>query len=275
MTMRGIKDDRKTGYYEEKVPIKGKEDQGGVRQIKTMQGIPGIEERMQDHNFWLQPRTLKSLRNEKGLHDVSATLIDPKRTLKIGGDDQVDGKKPNQIYRLTGDTIYVFMPVPSEEDHLVFYLLNDMAKKPEATSAGFRAGVRLMRSRLTRIKIAFEDDAGCKFIDLAPEGEDFVPKFRYGLTAMKKVSPFTKVKMSDSEVNECRMAALKYKSILTGANRNEIVVAYRQHGLRAMPTCFPMFAKHVFVENKHIGYNVVDREEKPTGRFIDLHGNLS
>jgi hypothetical protein len=236
-----------------------------------MQGIPGIEERMKPENFRPQLPSRKSLKDEKGLHDMSGVLLDPNRSMRIGGDPEVDDK--NQIYRTTGDTTYAFMPVAPEADTLIFHQLNQMSKPPRTKSIAYQMAIRLMRARITRIKVAFEYDGGCKFLDLAPEGEPF-PKFRYGHTGLKKTGPVTKAKMSDKEIQERRDAALKYTSVLTSINRNEVIIAYRQHGLKTLGSRFPMYAKHVYKGGIHTHYKVVDRAGRDTGQIITLKGHL-
>jgi hypothetical protein len=181
------------------------------------------------------------------------------------------------MYRTTGDTLYVFMPVSRQEDMLVFYMLNLLAKSPRTTSEGLKAFVGIMKSRLTRIKFAFEGDGGCKFLDFAPKGEP-LPKFRYGFGKMMKAT------IDDTEIRNRKRAALEYKSILRGNNRNEIVLAYRQHGTLGRPSSFPVFAKGVFLPKtagaigacgscgSHKGFVVVDENMAYTGEIITLQG---
>lgn len=271
MTVRCILQTRQTGHYSEKVPIRGHEGEGGVRTVKTMQGVAGIKARMNSSNFSVEGRENRE-KYEKGLFDVSAVLLDGTRSMKLGGD-----LSPNQMYRTTGDTLYVFMPVSSEQDMLIFCMLNLLAKSERTTSQGLKAFVGIMKSRLTRIKFAFEGDAGCKFLDFAPKGEP-LPKFRYGFGKMMKGD------IDDTEIRRRKRAAMEYKSILRGNNRNEIVLAYRQHGTLGKPSSFPVFAKGVFVPKtqgapgacgscgSHKGFVVVDDYMAYTGEIITLQG---
>jgi hypothetical protein len=64
------------------------------------------------------------------------------------------------------------------------------------------------------------------------------------------------------------------KTVLRGANRNEIVIAYRQHDLKSAPSRFPMFAKHVFDGEAHTHNKVIDRNGTATGQIITLKGQL-
>ncbi len=238
MTIRAILQTRQAGHYKEKVPIKGKESEGGKREIKTMQGIPGVQARMNDANLFGQGKDSRQ-KYEQGLFDVSAILLAGSRTLKLGGEGPED---KNQMYRNTGDTIFVFMPVPRQEDMVVFSMLSVQAKYQQPGSPGLKMFVQYMKSRLTRIKLAVDGAAGCTFLDFAPEG-DLQPKFRYGFGKIMKASA------PPEEVSRRKIDANLYKSVLLGNNRNEIVLAYRQHGTRATGSSFPIYAKAVYAPN--------------------------
>jgi hypothetical protein len=58
---------------------------------------------------------------------------------------------------------------------------------------------------------------------------------------------------SDSEVPQRKLAAMEYKKVLLGKNRNEIVIAYRQHGTLSKPSAVPIFAKAVFMRTDDFG----------------------
>lgn len=288
MTMRAILEDRQTGYWRQKVPIRGADSDAGVRDLKSMYGVAGIKERMVATNFQAQGK-LERAKYEKGLFDMSAALLNPKISLKIGGGADIapaparltgTGPPPppppmaagaNQIYRTTGDTTYVFMPVSPERDMLIFHVLN-LASKVSA-SQGFKRFAQYMKSRLTRIKFAFEGDAGAKFLDFAPIGEQ-LPKFRYGYGNIMKPTA------SDKEIADRKLKATEYKTILRSGKRNEIILAYRQHGTLAdQPSTFPVFAKGVFAPNAamphdpfHKGYEVVGDDLKPKGFILTLGG---
>lgn len=261
-------------YYEYVTKVRGeKGDEKKDRQVKTMQGVPGIQARMTPDNFRLQGPNIRSLKNDKGLHDVSAGLLNPKRPLRIGGGQKKGEEKP-QLHRYSGQALWVFMPVPSEADLTIFYQLTEMSKKPQTTSLGFKACMRVLRSRLTRIKFAFENDAGLTFIDLAPEGEA-IGKFRYGYTALKKPSL---EQMTPEEIQERKLAARTYKTVLKKDNENEIVLAYRQHGLSSIPSRFPIYAFYNWEEKNpekrlSVVKAVVDHYE-PTGEYISESGRL-
>jgi len=99
------------------------------------------------------------------------------------------------------------------------------------------------------------------------------PKIKYGFGNLMKRT------VSDEEVRRRRVKALTYESVMNGANRNEIIVSYRQHGLLAsQPSAFPAYAKGVFVkttkenEPQHKGFVVIGANMLPTGTIIDLQG---
>jgi hypothetical protein len=271
MTLRCILEERHTGHYvPEKIAPKGRGQlQDNVAGIRQMQGIAGMKERMTHTNYFGHGGKLREEKAKytKGLFDVSACLLDGERTLEIGADQ-------NQMYRTSGNTTYVFMPVPREEDMLNYCLIHDMAKSPLNKSQGFKIFVEYMKSRLSRIKYAFEGDAGAIFVNFAPEGELY-PKIKYGFgNIMKRWS-------TPEQIRKRRVDSLLYTTILKGTNRNEIIVAYRQHGLLAkQPSAFPVYAKGVFVktsnpnEPDHKGFVVIDDQYRPTGKIIDLDGAM-
>lgn len=253
MTIRAIQVGRQSPLYEPDNPnskefytepvtkVKGvKGVEGKDRQIKQMQGVPGVQERMNPNNFMLQGPEIRTLKNEKGLHDTSAGLLNPRRPLRIGGPTK-PGEGKAQLHRYSGRALWVFMPVPNEEDLTLFYQMNELSKKP-GTGLAIKAAMRVMGSRLTRIKVAFENDAGLCFLDVAPEGDAY-GKFRYGHTGLNKAKGMkTGTQLTDQEIAERKLAARRYKTVLGDDNENEIVVAYRQHGLSTIPSRFPVYA---------------------------------
>lgn len=267
MTVRCILEERHTGYYEpEKVMHLTKGIQENSFDLKTKQGIEGTKDRMKYENFFGDGKRQRKKYTD-GLFDVSAVLLDGTRSLKIG-------EPPNQMYRTSGNTTYIFMPVPTEDDMFIYFMLLHLAKSSHNTSMGLRVFASYMKSRLTRIKLAFDGDAGAIFVNVATEGE-LLPKIRYGYgNKMKRSS-------TPEQVFQRKLDALTYKSVLNGGNRNEIILAYRQHGLLAcQPSAFPLYAKGAFVKTNnpnspdHCGFVVVDDNYIPTGKVIELNGIL-
>jgi hypothetical protein len=244
------------------------------RTIRTMQGIAGILTRMDPSNFDWGGKLLRQ-KYFWGLHDVSAVLLDPTRRLKIG-------EAGTQMYMTTGDTTYVFMPVTREQDMAVFFMLNTLAKSFLTGSGMFKLFMTELKARLTRIKLAFEGDAGAGFVDFAPVGA-LEPSFKYGFGKILGKDA------TDAEIREAKLAAVTYKNILRAQKRNEIILAYRQHGLPGRPSRFPMYAKGVFLyvpvkvpphkppepdKVFHKGFAIVDKYLRLTGECIDLNGNI-
>jgi hypothetical protein len=268
MTVRAILESRQTGHYAPTTPVRIRGDPDGVkgeRYIRTMQGVAGVKARMDDSNWVLQGSiTSEKAKYKDGLFDVSATLLDGTRRLKIGD-------SPNQMYRASGDATWVFMPVSPEEDMCIFFMLNRLAKSPLTDSRGFKQFVQYMKSRLTRIKFAFEGDAGATFMDFSPRGE-LHPKFKYGFGKMMPGDA------TDEEIKQRKLAAVEYKKVLLGRNRNEIILAYRQHGTRAQGSIFPLYAKGVFdfgvepSQKPHKGFAVVNEQMVAVGDIITLAG---
>jgi hypothetical protein len=274
-------------YYTEwvsKTPFE-KPEEGVGRQIKTMQGVPGIEERMNRDNWTHTAADFRNHKMDKGLYDVSAGLLNPKRPIVKGVHKGEHDAKP-QLHTYSGKVLWVFMPVPSEQDMTLYYQLNDMAKKPTTTSLSFKAFMSVAGSRFTRIKFAFETDAGLAFFDAAPEGEPY-GKFRYGHAALYKWKenetdkvPKTR-RMSDGEIAERKLAARKYTQILQATNENEIVLAYRQHGLSSTPVDQRKFPVYAFYNDSPSDlehrYSVVKPsagQYLPTNQFITDNGLL-
>lgn len=234
-----------------KLHVRGEESRGG----KFDTGVDGVKLRMNPANFEQLPEVKKSglavaqrwetKQTERrgkyvyGLHDLSASLLDPLRPTLTEQLNSTDGKLLNYDE--------VFMPVASEEDHQVYCLLSKHAKSNRehvAKSASvdehgelYSLMVKIRRS-MTRIKLAEDKDMHCGFIDIRKIGSE-VSKYRYGLGAM------TDKGVKTPKVTEAReKAALHYKSITalartTGSGYNEIIIAYREH----KSPLFPIIAR--------------------------------
>lgn len=173
-----------------------------------------------------------------GLHDLSASLLDPEKDIS------------NQLYHALNteakDGSYViFMPLPDEEDLQLFHDLNTRAKDLRAELPAFHDLIRLYRSRITRIKQAYEYDIGAGF-SATPRvaqvaGKPEV-KFKYGvgekLKVVGKILPVnTTPGLNDEAV--LKRNALSYRRILrespTKGKYNEITISYRQHASPRFP----------------------------------------
>ncbi len=172
-----------------------------------------------------------------GLHDLSASLLDPHRNIS------------EQLYhalnREDKDGSYaIFMPLPIEGDLQLFDRLNRMAKRIREDRPRLYELIQIYRSRMTRIKQAYEYDIGAGF-SATPrkkpaEGKPDVA-FKYGVGSTIKVigKGLTRPEEGVNDAPTLMANALSYKKILlesaTKGKYNEITIAYRQHANPRFP----------------------------------------
>jgi hypothetical protein len=255
LTYRGVK----ANALERKFPLKAHAGEGGKEKEFTQKlsvGMNSVLDRMKPEHF-VPPKKPEDLvpskygasrKVELGLHDVSASLIDPRRGLTT--------QAFKQAFK-NGDSV-VFMPLGEPEDQRVLDYLLVWAKKLDPPNLDLNQRLREIRSQMTRIKYAAENDLGANFTALKPDNP-VNPKFRYRpggaarvydaeLTekakekAKKENSTLlypgrTKLVQTTPEIIHMRhLAALDYKSILTQRFKyNEIVIAYREHANKDFP----------------------------------------
>ncbi|WP_321470587.1 hypothetical protein [uncultured Paludibaculum sp.] len=228
------------------------------RTISLARDVAGVKERFTPANFY-NPSTLKRAKNELGLHDLSASLLSHKKPIR-------------EQLKHYEDVVALFVPVPMEEDHALFYTLNQMGKNELSDGAH---EIRIMRSQLTRIKLAQGSDMGTTYRDMSQPGSD-QGKIRYGVTGtVIKRGEGQKSKASDAteqELKDRRSNALKYKRILNVIFNpgekivNEIVMAYRSHSAPQ----FPMFAQW---DKPRRFFRLIDSDTlQPTGPVITNTG---
>lgn len=249
MTVRAMADNRGDKVLEFQVKAEGAEPNVQTdRKMTFAYGVKGVQARGTPENF------VNKQKNKLGLHELSASLLTGDR-----------GLAQNQIKYYASAT-YVFMPLPREEDLQVFAVLNGIAKT--SGSKKFKDYVRMIASKLTRVKSAYEYDMGTTYCDIADRGTQGPGKFRYGLSGTVS-SPGKKVasKADDLEIARRKQLAIKYKSILSSGARNEIVVAYRQHGDGT--TCFPLFTRR-----EGALFPIVSATGVRTGESITLDGQI-
>ena len=180
---------------------------------------------------------------------MSGSLLDPVKPKLL---EQLRWK--NEGKKLE-EWISIFMPIAHEEDMVVFYLLNDMAKKSKTQSPKLYEAVVAIRRSMSRLKLGAAEDIGSGLYDISAKPGVDAPKFRYGLKAEQgDQNPM------NAQLNQERIqAVLHYKSIVKlqrekQSECNEIVIAYRQHeGDR-----FPLYTKWIHVEPE-----LVDTKPKP------------
>lgn len=245
MTARQISTSGRGGNFKVRSTKKGKE-----REIKLARDVPGVKERFIPTNFFnTSDPNAKSKKNEKGLHDLSASLLDRERPIS------------EQLKHYEG-AIVLFMPLPMEDDLRIFSALTRKlgTGNPE---------VRKIRSMFTRVKLAQASDMGTSFVDISdPSAKE--GKFRYGITGtIIRRKGGIGVAAKESELAARRTNALQYTNILKeGITRvNEVVMAYREHASKD----FPMFAEL----DKGGFYNILDVETlTPTGKTLSNDGKV-
>lgn len=171
--------------------------------VSIRPGLPDVKLFLNPDNFLLKKK------NELGLHDVSAVLLARDKPISKQVFPKV-GRQP------------LFIPIPHEKDLLLFYCIEDLAKKN-------RKGLvyefyRKARARLTRIKYGSEEDMKTTFVKFIDENKRV--HYRYG-DAHETAGP-----VDPKILRERRMNALYYQSrVLTGniTDNNEVTVKIRQH----------------------------------------------
>jgi hypothetical protein len=181
-------------------------------------GGAGIVRRLTPNNFITGPGKGRSDKYLLGLHDLSASLLNPDGyTLKM----------------YTDLTLVVLMPLPLAEDVALFYRLRDLSKSASCPSAGFKQAVDQMASQFTRPRIASSLDMGAQYVVSKSK--------RHGQDSIKYVKGSgAKVTSKDTPAQTVQNVRTNYRDILkkdlTGAN--EITIAYRKYGTRNKFPCF-------------------------------------
>lgn len=222
-----------------------KPDRASGRTITLSRGILGIEERVKAQNFY-EPKAGASLEYGKGLHDLSASLLDKRRNI-------------SEQLKFYDNAVVLFMPVPEEDDLRIFAALSALKDADEQV-------LRMMASQLTRIKLAQGSDMGTSFVDVSEEGGP--DNFKYGSTGtvIRMKGGMAKA-ATDTELKARATNALEYKKILDAGvtTVNEIVMAYRQHASKS----FPMYARW-----DGTVFHILDSNLKPTGEHVTNDGRV-
>jgi hypothetical protein len=209
-------------------------DLGRERMIKLDRGAGGIEARTNPANIYDHETGARN-KNDKGLHDLSATLLDHERAI----DAQL---KPY------ANSVVVFMPVPAEKD---LQILNAVAHLKDRDLKRYRE----IKSRIARVKLAQGSDMHTSPVDVSSAATD-PAKIRYGVTGRTQRGPDQPEVRADAiDIRTRKTNALEHSTILGAGARqkvNEIVMAYRAHESKL----FPLFAKWI-PEKEH--YRVVKR----------------
>lgn len=208
--------------------------------VQTREGYPydvsgkGVMARTNPLNF--SPGA--SRKYSIGLHDLSASLLDPAKSISTQLYHALDKELHDGDYA-------IFMPLPIEEDIQLFDAINRYGKKHRDEFPRLYDLIAVYRARMTRIKQAYEYDIGAGFketervrkVDNKP---DF--KIKYGVgTKIKVIGKPLPVPTTQGLNDEAELSrkALSYKEILesspTRGKYNEITIAYRQHASPNFP----------------------------------------
>ncbi|WP_206954508.1 hypothetical protein [Trinickia acidisoli] len=225
-------DDFATAFKERRMTARATGDDAALKQIGVRKhvettinldpSVAGTIARLNADNF------LKKLKNDLGLHDLSAVLLRP------------DIPLANQFFKITAKTIIVFMPIPLEEDLVAFALLSAVAKANRGSE--LYTEYQGMRANLTRIKYGSSDDMHSGFLIIkkektgSPGEDDGRLHVRYGMANIMG-GP-----LSPGLLERRRNNAHAYRTKVAVASQegenNEVIISYRNHaGL------FPLFGK--------------------------------
>jgi hypothetical protein len=202
--------------------------------------VASFKQRLDPANFKRSPvegnpTQVRRMKYELGLHDMSASLLDPtKATIS----EQLRWKFKGQGKGL--EWAVVLMPLPKVEDLAVLALLRYAAKPLKDKVPTFYRAVSFMKNRMSRVKFAQESDMGATFLE---QGSAQDPHLRYGATdfQVEKNNAGIEVSRYVAGISQLRRAkAREYNTILArqrerGGASNEIVVAFRQHASPRFP----------------------------------------
>jgi hypothetical protein len=246
--------------------------ESGISSMKLYYGVKGVMERANPANFAPEPegwngpakkplgRAAINIRPAgwtkkywMGLHDLSASLL--KGTKSI-----VEQRK------WYTDSVWVFMPIPKQEDLILFNVLNTASKETGASPA-FRQYMRVIASQMTRLKFAEGTDMHTTYTDIGGLNALYPNqggRIRYGVTGIDNDHPITQ-----DDIRRRKENALHYKRILSDNKAvTEVVIAYRCHGDGKTP--FPMFATQA---GENDPYVVIDKVSlRPLGPKIAVDG---
>lgn len=222
-------------------------------------GINSMKMRIDPEKF-LPKKGGDSLKTEYGLHDISTALMSPNRPISEQQYKSLTkGDNSNELKKL-----YMFMPLGWPQDQTVFQLLNDMGKVIANDYPLFYERVRYYRARMTRTKLAAENDMKVifKVAGYKKKGEVLIPRFRYTLgkntdvaageadyidekdrqkVLEKGVKPSATITVTPELLERRRRMALDYTSLILNEQQSpygEITIALRQHA-----GDFPKFTK--------------------------------
>lgn len=173
--------------------------------------------------------TSRAKKYEEGLHDMSASLLNPRISIL------------KQIHNNEQGAHFSFLPLSEEEDQRMLFDLTRFAKGFKNTFPAPYQHVRSYRAEMTRLKVAQEMDmaAGYTMIPAPRPGGGPQYKLRYGLVgSMTVVGKPMGIPVTAGVYAARQQAALNFKSILDKRDaKNEIIISIRRHAGQ-----FPLYA---------------------------------
>lgn len=151
---------------------------------------------------------LPSRKTELGYHDLSALILNPQENISS---QQYKGRGD-----ISPDQVYVFMPLSNAIDQAVYQNINTLAKANRHERGGFYNTVRMIRSRMTRIKLAAEHDMAVAFINVGPTDN---PKFKYSLISQTDISVRDEghVMGVPAGTFKCKLTSARFEDALKGS----------------------------------------------------------
>lgn len=148
-----------------------------------------------------------SSKNECGLHDLSASLLNSKKRIS----DQI---YHNLTLTNTHGARSVFMPLPLEEDLQLISLLNDIVQRvPFRYTSQLGRLVKEYNSKMTRLWQASPRDLGAGNYITDPDNLTY-PDIKYGVNGKFRNSKGQIVRATTSDLYRLKMNAIQYKRIL-------------------------------------------------------------
>lgn len=204
--------------------------------------------------------TSRAKKYEEGLHDLSASLLNPRLSIF------------KQVHNTEQGAHFSLLPLSPEEDQQLLYDLTALAKALRTALPALHLVVRGYRAEMTRIKVAQELDMGTGYTLIPAPNPNGGPqyKLRYGLVAsMTAPGKPMGIPVTANVYAARRQAALKFKSILDKRDaKNEIIISIRRHGGR-----FPVYA--IREGEELMCYQIVNSAMERTGDVISAEGHVT
>lgn len=196
------------------------------RKIKLDRTLGGVRERIKPENFTVA-LTGVNRKNELGLHDLSASLLDGTREpMSVSA----------QLKPYDSATV-VFMPVPTERNAQIFNAIESLRPVTDTD----QTLLRTMRNTFTRLRLAQATDMHTYLLNVNEE-KTAEPMVRYGHSGLiRRPGDRGEVAVDEIDIATRRTNALQHSVILLpGADAvvNEVVLVYRKHAA----ALFPIFA---------------------------------